>query len=177
MIRFSAPAGILRWAEVYRLYAMAFPRSERKPFAVIRNMYRQGKTDVWSFSRDGKFVGFVTTINGEKDILLDYLAVVETHRGSGIGTQMLQQMYSHYAGKGVFLEIESVFEKCDNPEERLRRRRFYENSGMRSMGVFADVFGVKMELMGYGCRLSFEEYRDFYRENYGSWAAEHIREP
>jgi hypothetical protein len=43
------------------------------------------------------------------------------------------------------------------------------------MEVFAWVFGVKMELMGFGCRLSYEQYHAFYRDNYSRWAAEHIK--
>lgn len=177
MICFSAPKGLRQWAEVYWLYRRAFPGPERKPFSVILNMYRQGKTDVWYFQREGQFTGLAATINGDADILLDYLAVVEKQRGNGIGTEMLHQLCRHYEGKGIFLEIESAFEDCENREERLRRRRFYENAGMKSMDVFADVFGVNMELMGFGCRLTFEEYRAFYRDYYGAWAAEHIRVP
>jgi len=40
----------------------------------------------------------------------------------------------------------------------------------------ADVFGIKMELLGKNCRedLDFQRYRDFYRDFYKPWAAEHI---
>lgn len=176
MLKFAAPAGFLQWANIYRLYRRAFPRSERKPFAIIRKMHRKGVSDIWHFTRDGKFAGLIITINGEKHILLDYLAVEEHQRGTGIGTEILQLMRSHYAGKGVFLEIESVYEECDNLPERLRRKHFYEKCGMQSMDVFIWLFGVKMELMGFDCRLRFDEYHAFYRDNYGQWAADHIQQ-
>ena len=37
------------------------------------------------------------------------------------------------------------------------------------------LFGVKMELMGFDCTLSYEQYHSFYRDNYGQWAADHIQ--
>ena len=84
-------------------------------------------------------------------------------------------MKAHYAGKGVFLEIESVYEDCDNKAERLRRKHFYEKCGMESMEVFVWLFDVKMELMSFGCKLNYEQYHAFYRDNYGPWAADHIK--
>ena len=175
MLQYAAPKGLRQWAEVYKLYQKAFPASEKKPFSMILKMHRKGATDIWRFTRNGSFAGIILTINGPEHILLDYLAVEASQRGGGIGTEMLQLMRAHYAGKGVFLEIESVYETCDNQQERLRRKHFYEASGMTSMEVFVWLFGVKMELMGFDCRLSYEEYHAFYRDNYNQWAADHIQ--
>ena len=175
MLQYAAPRGLLQWAEIYKLYQKAFPKSEKKPFSVILKKYREGKSDIWRFTRSGRFAGLIISINGEKHVLLDYLAVEESQRGTGIGSEILALMRSQYAGKGVFLEIESVYEDCDNKAERIRRKHFYEKCGMESMGVFVWLFGVKMELMGFGCRLSYEQYQDFYRVNHSPWAAEHIQ--
>ena len=175
LLTFAAPRGLRQWAEIYRLYQKAFPGSEKKPFWMILKMYRKGNSHVWRFARNGSFAGLIITINGENHILLDYLAVEESQRGTGIGTEILQLMRTQYAGKGVFLEIESVYEDCDNKAERIRRKHFYEKCGMTSMEVFVWLFGVKMELMGFDCKLSYEEYHDFYRTNYNEWAAKHIQ--
>ena len=176
MLTFAAPRGLRQWADVYKLYQKAFPKSEKKPFWLILKMFRKGTSDVWWFAREGEFAGIIITINGKEHILLDYLAVEESRRGTGIGTEILQLMRGHYAGKGVFLEIESVYEDCDNKDQRIRRKHFYEKCGMTSMEVFVWLFGVKMELMGFDCRLSFEEYHEFYRSNYNQWAADHIQQ-
>jgi len=138
-------------------------------------MYQKGTSDVWRFTRKGKFAGIIITINGEKQILLDYLAVEEKQRGTGVGSEILMLMRRHYEGKGVFLEIESVYEDCENKTERIRRKHFYEKCGMKSMEVFVWLFGVKMELMGFDCTLTFEEYHAFYRDNYNQWAADRIQ--
>ena len=175
MLTYAAPRGFRQWAEVYVLYQKAFPKSEKKPFSMIRSMHKKGASDVWRFERGGKFAGIIITINGEKNILLDYLAVDAKQRGTGIGSEILKLMKTHYEGKGVFLEIESVYEDCENKAERLRRKHFYEKCGMESMGVFVWLFGVKMELMSFGCKMTFEEYHAFYRDNYNQWAADHIQ--
>ncbi len=175
MLTYAAPKGILQWAQIYKLYQKAFPASEKKPFSMIYRMAKKGRTDVWRFTREGRFAGLIITINGEEHILIDYLAVDEARRGTGIGSEILQAMKEQYAGKGVFLEIESVYEEAENQAERIRRKHFYEKCGMESMGIFVWLFGVKMELMSFGCRLTYDQYRDFYRDNYNQWAADHIQ--
>ena len=46
---------------------------------------------------------------------------------------------------------------------------------MTELGTAAKLFGVDMELLGYDCSLTFDEYREFYRTNYGEFAAKNIR--
>ena len=175
MIAMEKIVSPLAWAQVYALYRKAFPREERKPFSIIVNMHCKGKTDVWLLRKDGRFAGFATTINAENLILLDYLAVSEKMRGSGVGSAALHQLRTSYAGKGLFVEIESTCEKnAENPEERARRKQFYIGNGMQPMNVFARVFGVEMELLGYDCTLDFAQYREFYRTQYSEFAAKNI---
>lgn len=166
-----------QWLRIYRLYRKAFPANERKPFSIICSMQKAGRTDVWYLEKEGSFAGFAVTINGKDRILLDYLAVEPKKRGQGIGTEMLKLLRKQYAGKGVFLEIERLCAEAPNAEERIRRKRFYLACGMQEMKVFARVFGVEMELLGWDCTMDFDEYRSFYREHYGAFAADHIQVP
>ena len=169
------PTGLPEWFRIYSLYQAAFPAAEKKPFSMIRTMHKKGKSDVWYCVENGKFAGLVITINGPEQILLDYLAVAKNRRGQGMGSKMLQKMREQYVGKVVFLEIEIVDEAAENFEERKRRKQFYLNNGMTPMNVFVELFGVDMELLGFDCSLTFEEYHDFYRDNYNAWAAEHVK--
>lgn len=170
------PRSVRDWLSAYRLYLAAFPVSERKPFSIIRKMYRQGKTDIWCVKRGKTFLGLVTTINSPNLILLDYLAVCEASRGMGVGSAVLERLKKRYADKGIFVEIESTTQPCADLHMRLRRKGFYCRCGMEPMGVEVRLFGVDMELLGYGCRLDFAGYKSFYRESYSPWAAEHIQE-
>ena len=167
---------LLDWSKVYQLYSDAFPSSERKPFSVIYKMERNGKTDVWCVMEGTAFKGFATTINSRDAVLLDYLAVLKGVRGQGVGRETLAALMEEYSGKGLFVEIESAFEPGEDQLLRQRRRQFYMTAGMEPFGVMANVFGVKMELLGKDCHFTFEEYQQFYRTHYSPWAAEHLSE-
>ena len=173
-LKLTRPKKAAQWARIYRLYRSAFPMAERKPFAIIRRMQRRGKTDIWYCESGGQFAGLVITINGPEQILIDYLAVDPKQRGGGIGSAILGQLRQLYPGKGIFLEIESVWEDVPDRDARLRRKEFYLRGGFEPMNVMIWLFGVKMELLGIDCRLSYEQYQAFYRDNYTPWAAEHI---
>ena len=113
MIYFK-PRKLLQLIRLKRLYRRAFPIEERKPFSVIMRMQRRGKSDVWYFEEDGVFLGLATTINGDKQVLIDYFAVSENERGKGNGGKMLQALIEHYSPRGVFLEIEIPYENSKN---------------------------------------------------------------
>ena len=158
------------------LYRNAFPRSERKPFSRITSMAKAGRADLWTIRMDGRFAGLAATVNGPDIVLLDYFAVKRSLQGRGVGSSALLQLERAYADWGFFVEIESTLEEADNREQREKRKEFYVNCGMVPMNTEADVFGVRMELLGIRCRLDLAGYRAFYRDHYSPWAAEHIKE-
>lgn len=165
---------LMQWLRIYRLYRSAFPRSERKPFSMIYKMSRKGKTDVWYCTHKERFVGLAITINGPDSILLDYFAISTHCRNGGYGSMILLALIEEYAPMPIFGEIENVVDPGDDLELRKRRKQFYLRNGLKEMGVMVHLFGVKMELLGTGKPMSFEEYRNFYRDNYSEWAASHI---
>lgn len=64
---------------------------------------------------------------------------------------------------------------ADNIEERKRRKNFYLRNNMKEMHVNATLFGVPMELLGYHCDVSFEEYQQLYIENLGKFAKKNVK--
>lgn len=162
------------WLRVRRLYFSAFPAEERKPFSIIFSMWRKGKSDLWCFRVDGRFAGFASTINGDKLIMIDYLAVSDALRGQRVGTQAMEALCNAYPDKGIFVEIESPYEDGPDRQLRLRRRAFYERCGFTPSRTMADVFGVRFELLGCRCAVDYETYHAFYATQYSAWAAEHI---
>ena len=165
----------LHWYRLYKLYCDAFPSYERKPFSMIRSMQKKEKSDVWYFEKEGKLAGLVFTINSDDVILIDYLAIAPNRRGEGIGSSIISELQKYYKGKGIFVEIESVFDECDNQNERIRRKDFYLKNGMIPMKVMVILFGVEMELLGINCQLTYDEYYAFYKDNYGDFAAKNIK--
>lgn len=173
-ITLDAPQGLGDWYRLYRLYRAAFPKAERKPVFVILERWRRGKMDIWCLRRGDRFSGLAITINGEDLTLIDYLAVSEDCRGEGIGSAALIALRELYKDKGLFLEIESVYEDVPSLAQRQRRKAFYLRCGLTPMQVMVTLFGVKMELLSFDCRITFQQYLSFYRENLGKWAKKHI---
>lgn len=167
--------GIGGWRRIYKLYLAAFPAYERKPFLMIWNASKRGKADVWTIESGGEFIGMAITMNSDDKVLLDYFAIDENKRSSGYGSKALRKLQEHYSGKRFFLEIETVFTSAKNLDERIRRKNFYLSNGMSEMRLMADVFGTKLEVLGFGCRLTFDEYRDVYLKAYGRHTAANIR--
>lgn len=173
-ITLDTPKGLGDWMRLYKLYRAAFPRAERKPVFVILQSRRKGKMDIWCLRREGRFVGLAITINGDDLILVDYLAVCQNCRGTGVGTGALAALREKYWKQDLFLEIESVYEDVPDLAQRQRRKAFYLRSGLTPMKVMVTLFGVKMELLGFDCKITYHQYHTFYKENLGLWAAEHI---
>ena len=173
-ITLQAPASLLHWLQVYRLYRSAFPKEERKPFSTVVRKHRQGIFNVWCVRRDGKFSGIATTINHDDLILVDYLAISPACRSQGIGSAVLRLLQERYAGSDLLLEIESVYEDCPDKAQRLRRKAFYLRCGMKPMGVMIDLFGIPMELMSFGRIVTFPEYLSIYVDSTGKWIEKHI---
>ena len=178
-MNFRKPNNIFEYIKLFSLYQRAFPISEKKPISMILKMQKCGATDIWYFEENGKFLGLAITINSPELILVDYFAVNEKLRARGYGSAMLKSLISHYSGKGVFLEIERPYKWAKNYAERIRRRDFYLSKvGLVPLETYACLFGVDMELLGTeGVKLSYEEYRNFYLNNYGKFAYDNISEP
>ena len=163
-----------QWCRIKKLYRKAFPANERKPFGMIRQKHAQKKSDVWILDNRGEFIGFAITMNVGDRVLLDYFAIDAKKRGMGYGSEALNLLQEYYKDVRFFLEIERVDVEADNLADRQRRKAFYCNNGMVELGVKCRVFGVEMELLGYQCEVTFEEYYDIYYQLYGEWAARNI---
>ena len=163
------------WKKIKKLYMSAFPSSERKPLSIIRYKQLKKAADVWMIEEKCDFVGFAITMNGTDMVLLDYFAIDDGYRGMGYGSKALKLLQEMYADYRFFLEIERTDVEADNLEERKRRKAFYLQNDMAELNVYAILFGVEMELLGYHCEVSFEEYRNLYISNCGRIAQKNVK--
>ena len=165
-----------QWLKIRRLYRLAFPRAERKPFSAILKIHRSNRGDVWYCTVGGHFAGFASTVRGGELVLVDYLAVSPAMRDGGIGSAILGELRNKYPEQHLFLEIESVWEDVPDRDARLRRKAFYLRNGFTPMKLMIWLFGVKMEVLGIDCTMDYSQYHDFYHTYLSPWAAEHISE-
>lgn len=109
-------------------------------------------------------------------MLLDYFAIVDSVRGQGYGSRALRALQEQYADRHFFLEIESIYDDCENVEQRMRRKQFYLRNGMTEMKMMVNLFGTNMEVLGHGCKLEFDAYCAVYEHTYGKRVMKNVRE-
>lgn len=146
--------------QVEKLYLEAFPAAERKPFAMLTEMQRQGLGEILAMvDENGAFLGLAVVLRRGDLALLDYLAVAPEGRGRGVGSETLRQLAERFAGCRLLIEIELPDEAASNNAQRLRRKQFYLRAGFAEMDVRISLGGVPMELLSLGGAVSWEEYR------------------
>lgn len=160
---------------VKSLYESAFPRAERKIFEIIYEKSKTGEAEILCIA-DGGFAGFAITVFYKDMALLDYFAVTEKKRNSGIGSEALAELKKRYADKRFFLDMESVRIKADNYEMRLRRRDFYIRNGMKIIGEYVSLFGNEMEIASDGSVITARDYKELYTAVFGEEIAAGINE-
>lgn len=166
-MKLKKPETCLDWFKLYLLYKQAFPIYERKPFAMIYHTFKNGGSDVWCLEENNTFIGLAITLITRDLVLLDYYAIKEEMRGQNYGSKGMKAMFEHYENKRLFVEIESIFDDCDNLDERLKRKHFYLKNGMQECKVLANVYGTDMELLSNQF-VSFEDYYSVYVDVYGT---------
>lgn len=162
------------WKQIKKLYMTAFPKCERKPLSIIWYKQHKKAADVWMLEEEGEFIGLAITMNGPDLVLLDYFAIDDFKRGKGYGSKAIKRLQEMYKDYRFFLEIERTDVEADNIEDRKRRKTFYLQNDMTELNVHAVLFGVEMELLGYQCNVSFEEYYNLYVSNYGRIAEKNV---
>ncbi|MEG1650364.1 MAG: hypothetical protein RR287_01000 [Oscillospiraceae bacterium] len=159
-------AAAAKMPTIKKMYEDAFPFEERKPFWMIRRLCKKGSVEILTNFGDEVDFFAVSAICGDM-VLIDYFAVNDSLRGRGVGSCAIAAFADRYRGKRLFLEIEAPEPLGDEYEIKRRRKDFYLRNGFESADIFAMVFGVKMELLTYGCRISYDEYRKLYRNVFG----------
>ena len=151
--------------KVRRLYLSAFPKIERHSVRELFSASSKGMAEFLNFSEDGEFVGLAHMIvRGDVAFLL-YFAVKDSKRGKGYGSAILDIIRERYEGKDIVLLIESLHEKCDNMETRVRRKAFYLRNGFRDTGLLQSSFGgeANYDILNTHEQFSIEEYKNMLR--------------
>lgn len=147
-----------------KLYKSAFPRCERKPFALLLKNRREGKAEILAaLDENGEFCGLAILHSLDDLMLLAYFAVIPSARGRGIGSELLRLLHERFSDRRFFLEIELPDPENDPSGMKNRRKDFYLRNGMNETGLFVRLFGVELEILSFRCAVSFEEYFKLYR--------------
>ena len=153
--------------KIKKIYLEAFPKSERKPFRLMKQKAAEGVMEFLTIREKGKLAGLAITVLYKDMVLLDYFAIEKSFRGQSLGTEALALLKKRYEGRRFFLEIELPELEGPGQELRIRRKQFYLRNGMKETGVKVCLFQVPMELLTDGQDMVFEEYYEFYEQTIG----------
>ena len=133
--------------EVYKHYKKLFPPRERKPYIVIKRLYKRGILKLYKIIDENQFVGFLITssIRNNGCLKLDYFAILPQYQSKGYGGQVIKKLKEiskdYY---GIFIEVEKIGLGRDEEENKIREKRikFYERNGFKKLNFEMEVFNV-----------------------------------
>ena len=158
---------------VKKLYMTAFPSDERAPFFMIRRRVSEEYVDLWSILDGEKWGGFLYVVKNSDIAYVHYFAINEDARGKGVGTSAIKSMIEKYSGKRIFLAIEQLDKAADNYEQRVKRRRFYENCGLSLMKGRIKEATVVYDILGIGGKVNNKEYKELM-DKWMGWPMKHF---
>lgn len=160
--------------DVGDLYLSAFPENERPPLEwLLKAFHASENNSIYGYYESELFIGFsyVTTY---KDIAyVCYLAVSESQRNKGWGTNILNNIKDLYKDYVILLCYEEVDDKYLDNELRKRRKSFYERNGFKDNGLKTREGPVVYESGRIGeKKVDFSSYTKIFDLCYGSGASQ-----
>ena len=164
-----------RTEQIRLIYESAFPPDERMPFERILQRRDGGVMQLLSVEgEDGELLGFANISLCLDVVALNYLAILPEKQGKGYGPAVIDLLRERYPDRSVIIDIEDDAVESDNPEQRIRRRAFYERLGFSAMPFRVTIFGVPSVIMSSGRHYTFEEYTDIFSQVFSSRAASRL---
>ncbi|MHC0037613.1 GNAT family N-acetyltransferase [Pseudoneobacillus sp. C159] len=130
-----------QFKDVYQCLLEDFPVEEVKGFGHMEELLSSGRYKLLLAMEPNHNViagyVFIYVFEGLPAIWLDYLAINQKIRGSGIGTQFFNELVKFKEGvSGMFIEVEKPDDHPGNKrEDQLRRIRFYERLGAKKLPI------------------------------------------
>ena len=150
-----------------------FPPMELKPLEMMRVSWEMESYDCYGLFEREEILGYAFFLRKGRKYLLDYYAIDEKYRGTGLGSGFLRQLAEYMEEADcVIIEVENPASAKDEEARKHMQRRlhFYLRNGCRETGVTSILFGVNyrlLEIAGRGAH-GKEELRAAYTEIYQS---------
>lgn len=157
------------YRSIKQLYRTAFPKNEQAPFWMLMRKTKRDGVDFYGIYDSEKWIALLYTITYKDITYIFYLAVSDTARGGGYGSEILKAVKEKYRGNRIALSIETLDEEAPNYRQRVKRKEFYARNGLESLGYTVTEFGVPYEILGCGGAVSETEYIDLFRDFFGKF--------
>lgn len=133
--------------EIYNTHMKKdFPPLELKPLNAIKYSVQKGWYVMYIAYDEKGVKGYACIADcGEGFGFLDYFAIVNNYRGTGVGTEFFAALRTLCDFECIILETESIESAKSEEEDFTRKRRiaFYKKSGCIDTGCMYNVFGVE----------------------------------
>ncbi len=118
------------------IYSESFPATERQSTDTIKERVGNGKEKLFIQTVEGTvaLMALLYPLEGTEFVLLDYMAVKEEYRNSGIGSELLQNIYSITGWKNKLFIVEVEDPKNGTDQEQATKQRrvyFYRKNGAK----------------------------------------------
>lgn len=137
---------------IYNKYMVIdFPPDELKPLSSILDMLDRGIYACYGIFDNKKLLAYAYLTLLDDFVLVDYLAVVPEHRGSGVGTELLRELKKILKGKTIIIECENPDFATDDEDKTTKNRRieFYKRSDFVLSEVTTRLFDVEYVILSY----------------------------
>lgn len=112
------------------IYESSFPAEEQRPWAEIVNNRHIGSPRLYAIIADGRMAGLATLWILDRFAYIEHLAVDQSFRGNGVGTEAVRLLIEEAGHKPLVVEIEPpVTEK----PETIARLKFYQQLGFMTI--------------------------------------------
>jgi len=138
------------FAEICKLMKTAFPKDELISLSMWRILAFR-KNICFSAVYDAqKFIGIVYTAENEKYMYIPFLAICESERNKGYGSQILKWLKDQYQ-KTLVLHIEPLDPSAENYEQRVRRADFYHRNEIKDTYYRFNFLSVPFAVYSSDC--------------------------
>lgn len=160
--------------DLKQIYFDSFPPDERRDWQKMKELLQHSGFILNKVLENQELVGLITVWNIPNFVFIEHLAILESKRGKGIGSQALKQVIEENL-KPIIVEVEEPV-----TDDARRRIAFYESADFSVCdGIYyqppysPDQKKVKMLLMSFPEKIlppEFEAikmqiYREVYQQN------------
>ncbi|MDO6692679.1 GNAT family N-acetyltransferase [Aliiglaciecola sp. 3_MG-2023] len=161
-------SGSANYIEVIDLYKEAFPEARKVPKWFLKYTLRNGKVGFSALYAEDKWIGLIYITEYEDIVFIQSIAILESCRSKGFGSQVLESFKNEHLGKRIVLNIEVIDKQANNYQQRVKRKEFYENNGFLPSGFIVKEPGENLEMLIYGSGITKKEIEYMYKNLFGS---------
>lgn len=119
-----------------QIYENSFPANERQSLDTITDRVKSGYEELYCLMNSEELIGFalIKDLCYDNFSLLDYFAISDHHRGSGVGTYFISELINYKKDRKIIIEVEKYNTEIN--DLKYGRAKFYFRCGFREIVGF-----------------------------------------